>query len=174
MNVKFSTLVTVGDYLLIRFNPTFGYWLNVILMLVSGMTLFIAGLGANFGYDLRKIIVLSILKKLGFMKAGQNPRRVLWKQAKTHEGFYESRPKPTKGFMKAGQNPRRVLWKQAKTHEGFYESRPKPTKGFMKAGQNPRRVVAKIEEEVGFIKCISYRKNYKIKWLQGTQFFLRS
>ena len=142
MNVKFSTLVTVGDYLLIRFNPTFGYWLNVILMLVSGMTLFIAGLGANFGYDLRKIIVLSILKKLGFMKAGQNPRRVLWKQAKTHEGFYESRPKPTKGFMKAGQNP--------------------------------RRVVAKIEEEVGFIKCISYRKNYKIKWLQGTQFFLRS
>jgi hypothetical protein len=28
------------------------YWLNVILLLVSGLTIFMAGLGANFEYDL--------------------------------------------------------------------------------------------------------------------------
>ena len=42
--VHSSTLVTAGVYLLICFS----YWLNVILLLVSGLTIFIAGLGANF------------------------------------------------------------------------------------------------------------------------------
>jgi hypothetical protein len=36
--------------LLIRFSPSFNYWLNVILLLVSGLTLFMAGLGANFEF----------------------------------------------------------------------------------------------------------------------------
>jgi hypothetical protein len=27
--------------------PSFNYWLNVILLLVSGLTIFMAGLGAN-------------------------------------------------------------------------------------------------------------------------------
>jgi NADH-ubiquinone oxidoreductase chain 5 len=44
-------LVTAGVYLLIRFSPSFGYWMNIFLMLVSGFTVFMAGLGANFEYD---------------------------------------------------------------------------------------------------------------------------
>jgi NADH:ubiquinone oxidoreductase subunit 5 (subunit L)/multisubunit Na+/H+ antiporter MnhA subunit len=43
-----SALVTAGDYLLIRFSPSFGYWLNVILLLVSGLTTFMVGLGGEF------------------------------------------------------------------------------------------------------------------------------
>ena len=34
-------------------------------MLVSGLTIFIAGLGANFEFDLKKIIALSTLRQLG-------------------------------------------------------------------------------------------------------------
>jgi len=65
--VHSSTLVTAGVYLLIRFSPPFGYWLNVILLLVSGLTTFMAGLGANFEFDLRRIIALSTLSQLGLM-----------------------------------------------------------------------------------------------------------
>jgi len=46
--VHSSTLVTAGVYLLIRFCPSCSYWLNVIFLLVSGLTIFIAGLGAKF------------------------------------------------------------------------------------------------------------------------------
>jgi NADH-ubiquinone oxidoreductase chain 5 len=56
-------LVTVGVYLLIHFSP-FNYWLNVILLLVSGLTIFMAVLGANFEFDLRTIIALSTLRQL--------------------------------------------------------------------------------------------------------------
>nr|YP_009350722.1 NADH dehydrogenase subunit 5 [Silvestritermes heyeri]AQP27648.1 NADH dehydrogenase subunit 5 [Silvestritermes heyeri] len=65
--VHSSTLVTAGVYLLIRFSPSFSYWLNVILLLVSGLTMFMAGLGANFEFDLKKIIALSTLSQLGLM-----------------------------------------------------------------------------------------------------------
>ena len=65
--VHSSTLVTVGVYLLIRFRPSFSYWLNVVLLLVSGLTMFMAGLGANFEFDLRKIIALSTLRQLGLI-----------------------------------------------------------------------------------------------------------
>jgi len=41
--------------------------LNIILLLVSGLTRFIAGLGANFEYDLKKIIAMSTLRQLGLM-----------------------------------------------------------------------------------------------------------
>jgi NADH:ubiquinone oxidoreductase subunit 5 (subunit L)/multisubunit Na+/H+ antiporter MnhA subunit len=41
--------------------------LNVILLLVSGLTIFMAGLGANFEFDLRKIIALSTLSQLGLI-----------------------------------------------------------------------------------------------------------
>ena len=43
-----STLVIAGVYLLIRFRPSFGLWLNVFLLLISGLSMFMAGLGANF------------------------------------------------------------------------------------------------------------------------------
>jgi NADH-ubiquinone oxidoreductase chain 5 len=52
--------------LFIRFSR-FGYWLNVILLLLYGLTVFLAGLGANCGYDLRNIIALSTLRLLGLM-----------------------------------------------------------------------------------------------------------
>nr|AIY61770.1 NADH dehydrogenase subunit 5 [Duplidentitermes sp. TB-2014] len=65
--VHSSTLVTAGVYLLIRFSPSFGYWLNVFLLLVSGLTMFMAGLGANFECDLSSIIALSTLSQLGLM-----------------------------------------------------------------------------------------------------------
>nr|WGO58101.1 NADH dehydrogenase subunit 5 [Rhabdoblatta saussurei] len=65
--VHSSTLVTAGVYLLIRFSPTFSQSLNLILLLISGLTMFMAGMGANFEYDLKKIIALSTLSQLGLM-----------------------------------------------------------------------------------------------------------
>nr|WGO58140.1 NADH dehydrogenase subunit 5 [Symploce tubercularis] len=65
--VHSSTLVTAGVYLLIRFSGAFNEWLNIFLLLISGLTMFMAGLGANFEYDLKKIIALSTLSQLGLM-----------------------------------------------------------------------------------------------------------
>nr|ABN10490.1 NADH dehydrogenase subunit 5 [Reticulitermes virginicus] len=65
--VHSSTLVTAGVYLLIRFSPSFSCLLNTILLLVSALTMFMAGLGANFEYDLKSIIALSTLSQLGLM-----------------------------------------------------------------------------------------------------------
>nr|YP_009711682.1 NADH dehydrogenase subunit 5 [Reticulitermes lucifugus]QGA46860.1 NADH dehydrogenase subunit 5 [Reticulitermes lucifugus] len=65
--VHSSTLVTAGVYLLIRFSPSFSCLLNTILLLVSALTMFMAGLGANFEYDLSSIIALSTLSQLGLM-----------------------------------------------------------------------------------------------------------
>ena len=55
--VHSSTLVIPGVYLLIHFSPSFSYRLNVILLFVSGSAIFVAGLGANFEFDLKRIIV---------------------------------------------------------------------------------------------------------------------
>ena len=65
--VHSSTLVTAGVYSLIRFSPSFSYWLNVILLMVSGLTIFIAGLGANFGFGLKRIFALSTLRQLSLV-----------------------------------------------------------------------------------------------------------
>nr|AVN67831.1 NADH dehydrogenase subunit 5 [Ischnoptera sp. B084] len=65
--VHSSTLVTAGVYLLIRFMPSFGYGISTFLLIISGLTMFMAGLGANFEYDLSKIIALSTLSQLGLM-----------------------------------------------------------------------------------------------------------
>nr|URX53753.1 NADH dehydrogenase subunit 5 [Bifiditermes nr. madagascariensis] len=65
--VHSSTLVTAGVYLLIRFSPVFSSGLCTFLLLVSGFTMFMAGLGANFEYDLSSIIALSTLSQLGLM-----------------------------------------------------------------------------------------------------------
>ena len=64
--VHSSTLVTAGVYLLIRFSPALERSNSrLILLLLSRLTIFIAGLGANFEYDLKKIIALSTLRQLG-------------------------------------------------------------------------------------------------------------
>nr|UPX88402.1 NADH dehydrogenase subunit 5 [Melanagromyza aenea] len=66
--VHSSTLVTAGVYLLIRFNVVItNCWLGVLLLLLSGLTMFMSGLGANFEFDLKKIIALSTLSQLGLM-----------------------------------------------------------------------------------------------------------
>nr|AEP27665.1 NADH dehydrogenase subunit 5 [Doydirhynchus austriacus] len=65
--VHSSTLVTAGVYLLIRFNFVFSDTLMFILLFISSMTMFMSGLGANFEFDLKKIIALSTLSQLGLM-----------------------------------------------------------------------------------------------------------
>nr|YP_010240653.1 NADH dehydrogenase subunit 5 [Nicrophorus nepalensis]QTG39874.1 NADH dehydrogenase subunit 5 [Nicrophorus nepalensis] len=65
--VHSSTLVTAGVYLLIRFYPAMDDLLLFILLLIGSMTMFMAGLGANFEFDLKKIIALSTLSQLGLM-----------------------------------------------------------------------------------------------------------
>nr|NP_976159.1 NADH dehydrogenase subunit 5 [Gomphiocephalus hodgsoni]AAO43665.1 NADH dehydrogenase subunit 5 [Gomphiocephalus hodgsoni] len=63
--VHSSTLVTAGVYLLIRFNELLG--INFYLLLISVLTLFMSGAGANLEMDLKKIIALSTLSQLGVM-----------------------------------------------------------------------------------------------------------
>nr|YP_010164038.1 NADH dehydrogenase subunit 5 [Macrophthalmus abbreviatus]QRK27327.1 NADH dehydrogenase subunit 5 [Macrophthalmus abbreviatus] len=66
--VHSSTLVTAGVYLMVRFSPALeGSDIQSILLIVSCLTMFMAGLGANFEYDLKKIIALSTLSQLGVM-----------------------------------------------------------------------------------------------------------
>nr|YP_009332328.1 NADH dehydrogenase subunit 5 [Eudocima phalonia]API67808.1 NADH dehydrogenase subunit 5 [Eudocima phalonia] len=66
--VHSSTLVTAGVYLLIRFNMLLldTFFLKVLLLL-SGLTMFMAGISANYEFDLKKIIALSTLSQLGLM-----------------------------------------------------------------------------------------------------------
>lgn len=64
--VHSSTLVTAGVYLLIRFSPRLsGRTAQGVLLVLASLTMFIAGLGANFETDLKKIIALSTLRQLG-------------------------------------------------------------------------------------------------------------
>nr|YP_010999301.1 NADH dehydrogenase subunit 5 [Cricotopus trifasciatus]WPM93147.1 NADH dehydrogenase subunit 5 [Cricotopus trifasciatus] len=66
--VHSSTLVTAGVYLLIRFNILFvDSWMGKFLLLIGGLTMFMAGVAANFEFDLKKIIALSTLSQLGLM-----------------------------------------------------------------------------------------------------------
>nr|ALO70627.1 NADH deshydrogenase subunit 5 [Ischnosoma splendidum] len=65
--VHSSTLVTAGIYLLIRFNSALSINLLFLMLLFGSLTMFMAGLGANFEYDLKKIIALSTLSQLGLM-----------------------------------------------------------------------------------------------------------
>nr|QZR91976.1 NADH dehydrogenase subunit 5 [Filchnerella nigritibia] len=66
--VHSSTLVTAGVYLLIRFSPMLDlYNFGWFLLIIGCMTMFMAGLGANFEFDLKKIIALSTLSQLGLM-----------------------------------------------------------------------------------------------------------
>nr|AFP16906.1 NADH dehydrogenase subunit 5 [Heterocerus fenestratus] len=65
--VHSSTLVTAGVYLLIRFNFCLSDSVLMFLLIISSMTMFMAGLGANYEFDLKKIIALSTLSQLGLM-----------------------------------------------------------------------------------------------------------
>nr|QNV11758.1 NADH dehydrogenase subunit 5 [Hydrobius fuscipes] len=65
--VHSSTLVTAGVYLLIRFNFAMNLNLMFFLLFISTLTMFMAGLGANYEFDLKKIIALSTLSQLGLM-----------------------------------------------------------------------------------------------------------
>nr|YP_010952703.1 NADH dehydrogenase subunit 5 [Trapezia cymodoce]WMQ53123.1 NADH dehydrogenase subunit 5 [Trapezia cymodoce] len=66
--VHSSTLVTAGVYLMIRFNFALeGSKVQSFLFIISCLTMFMAGLGANMEYDLKKIIALSTLSQLGIM-----------------------------------------------------------------------------------------------------------
>nr|WHL46468.1 NADH dehydrogenase subunit 5 [Sarbanissa venusta] len=66
--VHSSTLVTAGVYLLIRFNMLLlNTFFLKLLLLLSGLTMFMAGISANYEFDLKKIIALSTLSQLGLM-----------------------------------------------------------------------------------------------------------
>lgn len=66
--VHSSTLVTAGVYLLIRFNILLlDIFFLKLLLLLSGLTIFIAGISANYEFDLKKIIALSTLRQLGLI-----------------------------------------------------------------------------------------------------------
>nr|YP_010999262.1 NADH dehydrogenase subunit 5 [Cricotopus flavozonatus]WPM93108.1 NADH dehydrogenase subunit 5 [Cricotopus flavozonatus] len=66
--VHSSTLVTAGVYLLIRFNILLvDTFMGKFLLLIGGLTMFMAGVAANFEFDLKKIIALSTLSQLGLM-----------------------------------------------------------------------------------------------------------
>lgn len=64
--VHSSTLVTAGVFLMVRFRGALdaaGYLGG--LLWVGSLTILMAGLGANFEFDLKKIIALSTLSQLG-------------------------------------------------------------------------------------------------------------
>nr|QIE11981.1 NADH dehydrogenase subunit 5 [Neverita sp. HL-2020] len=67
--VHSSTLVTAGVFLLIRFFPFLEtqMFFKPTLLFISVLTLLMAGIGANYENDLKKIIALSTLSQLGVM-----------------------------------------------------------------------------------------------------------
>nr|YP_009937353.1 NADH dehydrogenase subunit 5 [Trigonopterus selaruensis]QNT26824.1 NADH dehydrogenase subunit 5 [Trigonopterus selaruensis] len=65
--VHSSTLVTAGVYLLFRFSDFLSFEVKAGVFYFSLFTMLMAGLGANFEFDLKKIIALSTLSQLGMM-----------------------------------------------------------------------------------------------------------
>nr|YP_010934901.1 NADH dehydrogenase subunit 5 [Tassonia gloriae]WKV28892.1 NADH dehydrogenase subunit 5 [Tassonia gloriae] len=67
--VHSSTLVTAGIYLLIRFNNLIysDKFILYLMMSIGMITMFMAGISANFEYDFKKIIAYSTLSQLGLM-----------------------------------------------------------------------------------------------------------
>nr|QFG38950.1 NADH dehydrogenase subunit 5 [Cominella virgata brookesi] len=67
--VHSSTLVTAGVFLIIRFFPFLSSipMFKPMLLFISVLTLLMAGIGANYENDLKKVIALSTLSQLGVM-----------------------------------------------------------------------------------------------------------
>nr|AXF46531.1 NADH dehydrogenase subunit 5 [Penion cuvierianus] len=67
--VHSSTLVTAGIFLIVRFFPFLDtiQGFKTALLFISVLTLLMAGIGANYENDLKKIIALSTLSQLGVM-----------------------------------------------------------------------------------------------------------
>lgn len=67
--VHSSTLVTAGVFILVRFYNTMVKFprLIIFLLVIACSTLFLAGIGANYENDLKKIIALSTLSQLGII-----------------------------------------------------------------------------------------------------------
>ena len=67
--VHSSTLVTAGVFILVRLYPTLSKFSTVMifLLVIAISTLFLAGIGANYENDLKKIIALSTLRQLGII-----------------------------------------------------------------------------------------------------------
>nr|YP_009317871.1 NADH dehydrogenase subunit 5 [Sinotaia quadrata]AOY40898.1 NADH dehydrogenase subunit 5 [Sinotaia quadrata] len=67
--VHSSTLVTAGVFLLVRFFSILEKWtlFSSLLLMISVCTMFMAGVGANYENDLKKIVALSTLSQLGMM-----------------------------------------------------------------------------------------------------------
>nr|YP_010507440.1 NADH dehydrogenase subunit 5 [Dracogyra subfuscus]UXG19111.1 NADH dehydrogenase subunit 5 [Dracogyra subfuscus] len=67
--VHSSTLVTAGVFLLIRFFPFISSWQHYssVLLFISVTTLIMAGMSANYEFDMKKVIALSTLSQLGVM-----------------------------------------------------------------------------------------------------------
>jgi NADH-ubiquinone oxidoreductase chain 5 len=64
--VHSSTLVTAGVYLVIRFSTALGRFMCTFHLLFSSLTMFMAGLGANFEYDLKKNYCSFYFESIGF------------------------------------------------------------------------------------------------------------
>lgn len=69
--VHSSTLVTAGVFLLIRFYPFLSsiYLFNITILIISCITIFIAGIRALVECDIKKIVALSTLRQLGVIIA---------------------------------------------------------------------------------------------------------
>nr|UPI55306.1 NADH dehydrogenase subunit 5 [Neuroctenus sp.]WIL06190.1 NADH dehydrogenase subunit 5 [Neuroctenus hainanensis] len=65
--VHSSTLVTAGVYVLVRFDFILSLVNTSMFLGLSCVTMLLAGLGAIFEFDLKKIIALSTLSQLGLM-----------------------------------------------------------------------------------------------------------
>lgn len=67
--VHSSTLVTAGVYLLIRYNVLLN-GIELYLIIISLLTILIAGFNARIEMDIKKIVALSTLSQLGFIIFG--------------------------------------------------------------------------------------------------------
>jgi len=67
--VHSSTLVTAGVYLIIRFSPLLlsSFYFSWFLLVISTLTIFMAGMCAIYETDLKKVIALSTLRQLGLI-----------------------------------------------------------------------------------------------------------